>query len=196
MLFDYAIKAFQVKIVYYGPALSGKTTSIKNLFKHFGKEDIVKSIESTTGRTLFFDFGFLNFEGSEWDIKFLIYTTTGQDFYAITRPTTMIGTDGIIFVADSHTSMFQQNIKSWNELFGFFSSKIYDMPIVFCSNKWDLKERIEKDDLLDEIDHHLYRKFEVVNTIATKGVGIFETFTEMLGFIFPLIYSQINKYTC
>jgi len=87
--------------------------------------------------------------------------------------------------------MFQQNIRSWNELFGFFSSKIYDMPIVFCFNKWDLKDKIKKDDLLDEINHHhLYERFEVVNTTAINGEGVLESFKKMLCFIFPLIYSQ------
>ncbi|GAG76664.1 unnamed protein product, partial [marine sediment metagenome] len=73
----------------------------KYLFKHFGKTDKITSIESTVGRTLFFDFGVLEFKGAEWDLNFQIYSATGQDFYASTRPSTLIGVDGIIFVVDS-----------------------------------------------------------------------------------------------
>ncbi|GAG87475.1 unnamed protein product, partial [marine sediment metagenome] len=72
------------------------------------------SIDSTIGRTLFFDFGVLQFEGAEWSLKFLIYSATGQDFYASTRPATLNGVDGIIFVVDSRTQCLQHNIRSWN----------------------------------------------------------------------------------
>ncbi|MGV9206185.1 MAG: gliding-motility protein MglA, partial [Promethearchaeia archaeon] len=85
MIFDHENKELQVKIVYYGPAMSGKTTSIKNLFKNFGQKDKLRSIENTIGRTLFFDFGILKFKGTNWNLKFLIYSATGQDFYASTR---------------------------------------------------------------------------------------------------------------
>lgn len=82
MIFDWENKVIQVKIVYYGPAMSGKTTSLKYLFSYFGKLKELDSIESTVGRTLFFDFGVLKFKGSQWGLKFLIYSATGQDFYA------------------------------------------------------------------------------------------------------------------
>ena len=90
MIFDYENKIINLKIVYYGPAMSGKTTSLKYLFTYFNKE--IESIDNSVGRTLFFDFGTLEFEGAEWNIKFLIYSATGQDFYASTRPATLIGT--------------------------------------------------------------------------------------------------------
>jgi len=78
MIFDWENKVIQVKIVYYGPAMSGKTTSLKYLFSYFGKLKELDSIESTVGRTLFFDFGVLQFKGSQWGLKFLIYSATGQ----------------------------------------------------------------------------------------------------------------------
>ncbi len=55
MILDYENKTLQVKIVYYGPAMSGKTTSVKYLFSFFKKEETLKSIDSTVGRTLFSD---------------------------------------------------------------------------------------------------------------------------------------------
>ena len=94
MIFDYENKTILVKIVYYGPAMSGKTTSLRYLFSLFGKEGEVESIESTVGRTLFFDFGVLQFKGTEWELKFLLYSATGQDFYASTRPSTLKGVYG------------------------------------------------------------------------------------------------------
>jgi GTPase SAR1 family protein len=113
MIYDYESKTLQVKLVYYGPAMSGKTTSIKYLFSYFKKGENLESIESSVGRTLFFDFGVLHFKGSYWEIKFLIYSATGQDFYASTRPATLNGVDGIIFIADSHHDCLKHNIRSY-----------------------------------------------------------------------------------
>ncbi len=192
MLFDYSNKTIQIKIVYYGPAMSGKTTSLKSLFKYFGKQETLKSIESTTGRTLFFDFGVLNFQGFEWNIKLLLYSATGQDFYASTRPATLIGVDGIIFIVDSQNVCIKQNLRSWNELNAFFSNKFYDIPIIICLNKWDLENKIEKSEFLNEINYTLFEKVDILNTIATDGIGIFESFKKMLNFIFPQISIQIN----
>lgn len=172
--------------------MSGKTTSLKSLFKYFGKQETLKSIESTTGRTLFFDFGVLNFQGFEWNIKLLLYSATGQDFYASTRPATLIGVDGIIFIVDSQNTCIKQNLRSWNELYTFFSNKFYDMPIIICLNKWDLQNKIEKSEFLNEINFNLFEKVDILNTIATDGIGIFESFKKMLNFIFPQINILIN----
>ncbi len=122
MIIENLDQTIQVKIVFYGPALSGKTTSIKSLFKYLGKENELESIESTVGRTLFFDYGTLKFKKHKWNLKFHIYTTTGQDFYIVTRPTTLKGVDGLIFVEDSKANRYEKNIISWKniELFSSF----------------------------------------------------------------------------
>ncbi len=116
MIFNFDNKTLQVKIVYYGPAMSGKTTSIKALFSYFDREQNIQSIDSSIGRTLFFDFGVLNFKGIEWNLKLLIYSATGQDFYASTRPATLNGVDGLIFVVDSQIEYLEHNRRSWKEL--------------------------------------------------------------------------------
>ncbi len=94
MIIDALEKTIQIKIVYYGPALSGKTTSLLALFNHFGKQKDVKSIESTVQRTLFFDYGTISFQNEKWKLKLHIYSTTGQDFYVVTRPITLQAIDG------------------------------------------------------------------------------------------------------
>ena len=100
MIINALEKSVNIKVVYYGPALSGKTTSLKSLFNHFGKIHEVESIENSVNRTLFFDYGTLVFQNKEWELKIHVYSTTGQDFYIITRPVTLQSIDVIIFVAD------------------------------------------------------------------------------------------------
>jgi len=174
--------------------MSGKTTSIKYLFSHFGKEDNLKSIDSTVGRTLFFDFGVLQFKGSEWTLKFLLYSATGQDFYASTRPATLNGVDGIIFVVDSQLKFVEHNLRSWNELKNLFGDSIYNIPTVVSLNKYDL-ERVNKLDINDFISYIEFNKFKYLafkKTIAVSGSGVLESFQQLIDFIFPQLTLNLS----
>ncbi|TFF87811.1 MAG: hypothetical protein EU550_02535 [Promethearchaeota archaeon] len=187
MIFDYENKILQVKLVYYGPAMSGKTTSIKYLFSYFNKGEKLKSIDSSVGRTLFFDFGVLNFKGADWSLKFLIYSATGQDFYASTRPATLNGVDGLIFVVDSRPAYLQHNLRSWNELRSMFGDQIYEIPINISLNKSDLVSNLnlEGNRFLHSVDLGRFRYISINKTTALKGNGILDAFNKLINFIFP-----------
>ena len=189
MIFNYENKTLQVKIVYYGPAMSGKTTSIKSLFSYFKKEHTVKSIDSSVGRTLFFDFGVLQFRGVEWSLKFLIYSATGQDFYASTRPATLNGVDGIIFVVDSRIECMHHNLRSWNELKVLFGPEFYSIPVVIALNKYDIydKVKIQSNEFKEKIDFKAFKQFSNTKTKAINGDGILDSFNGLVEFIFPQI---------
>ena len=189
MIYNYADKILQVKIVYYGPAMSGKTTSIKSLFSYFNKEHSIKSIDSSVGRTLFFDFGVLQFKGTEWGIKFLIYSATGQDFYASTRPATLNGVDGIIFIVDSQMECLKHNIRSWKELEILFGSDIYNIPIVVSLNKDDLfdTEKLDEGEFFSQIDCNRFKHLSLQKTTALSGEGVINSFNQMIKFIFPQV---------
>jgi len=184
MIIDRLDKTIQIKIVYFGPALSGKTTSLKALFKRFGKEDKLKSIESSIGRTLFFDYGTIMFENSQWKLKIHIYSTTGQDFYIVTRPITLRGIDGIIFVADSQKFVYERNLTSWNELRSYFGDTFKEIPVMLCFNKQDLAEKFNSKHFLDEILFYNFNNIQINKTIALDGYGILESFEEILDLIF------------
>lgn len=197
MIFDFENKTLQVKIVYYGPAMSGKTTSVKFLFSCFKKEKSLNSIESTVGRTLFFDFGVLQFKGAEWNLKFLIYSATGQDFYASTRPATLNGVDGIIFVADSQKECLNHNLRSWNELKTLFGNEIYKIPIVISLNKYDLTKinKLQESNFISNIDYAKFKQLSLTKTAAIKGDGILDSFSQLIKFIFPqlILNLEINN---
>jgi GTPase SAR1 family protein len=194
MIYDYENKSLQVKIVYYGPAMSGKTTSMKYLFSYFNKENELNSIDNTVGRTLLFDFGVLNFKGYNWSLKFLIYSATGQDFYASTRPATLKGVDGIIFVVDSRKDCLQHNIKSWNELKTMFGNEIYKLPIIISMNKYDINNslKINEDEFLNRIEYNRFNDIYVIKTIALEGEGILDSFYRLVNFIFPQLTIKGN----
>lgn len=194
MIYDFEKKNLQVKIVYYGPAMSGKTTSIKYLFSYFNKEDRLESIDNSVGRTLFFDFGVLQFKGTEWGLKLLIFSATGQDFYASTRPATLNGVDGIIFVVDSQLEYLEHNLCSWNELITLFGDEIYNIPIVIALNKYDLNdvEKLKEIDFVSHINYSRFKNLSLKKTMAIKGEGVMGSFYQLIRFIFPQLNLKIS----
>ena len=188
MIIDALEKQIQIKIVYYGPALSGKTTSLKSLFNHFGKKDEVFSIDSSIGRTLFFDYGIISFQKEQWKLKIHIYSTTGQDFYVVTRPITLKAMDGLIFVADSQKKAYDRNLISWNELSIYFDENLLKMPKIIAFNKQDLPQKFITAFFLKEIDFEKYDNVKVRKTIALNGEGILDSFEDVLGLIFKDLY--------
>lgn len=190
MIINHCQKTISIKIVYFGPAFSGKTTSIKTLFSHFGKGEALHSIESTVNRTLFFDYGTVTFQNEEWRLKLHIYTTTGQDFYFITRPVTLRAVDGIIFVADSQEKVYERNLASWQELISYFRESLKEIPIIIAFNKQDLPEKFNSRVFLREIKLDMYQKVETRFTIAISGEGVLDCFEEILRLILGKYYKH------
>jgi len=184
MIIDWLKKRINAKIVYYGPAMSGKTTTVKSILRHYKAEEELHSIETSHGRTLFFDFGNLKFKlNNEWELNINIWSATGQDFYYATRGSVLNDADGIIFVADAQQEKLIHNKHSFEELRraleeGKINRKI---PIVVCINKCDMPNRINKEDLIREL---ALNGVPIYETIATNGYNTIEAFKEMLGLIF------------
>ncbi len=189
MIIDHLAQSIQLKICYFGPALSGKTTSIKALFNHFGIEERVLCIESSVNRTLFFDYGTITFENQKWLLKLHLYSTTGQDFYIITRPTTLKALDGMIFVIDSQEDAYYRNLTSWYELYNYFEDELINLPKVFAFNKQDLFDLFEPSLFLENINYFKLNNLLINNTIAIEGEGILNCFEDLLS----LIFNNLNK---
>jgi len=167
--------------------MSGKTTSLKCLLDLIQQSVKLNSIETTSGRTLFFDYGTLQLSGSGWNVKIHLYSATGQDFYASTRPATLMGADGLLFIVDSQKSFLNDNIQSWKELKYFYSDNIYKIPIIICLNKQDLSDLCTIEDITSNFELSRFEKVDIFKTIALKGSGIVEAFKKMLEFLFPSI---------
>ncbi|MFX0147257.1 MAG: ATP/GTP-binding protein [Candidatus Hodarchaeota archaeon] len=194
MIINSLERSIQLKVCYYGPAMSGKTTTLKSLFNHFGRKNLVQSIETshdrTKRRTLFFDYGTISFQNQEWVLKIHLYSTTGQDFYIVTRPITLQGMDGFIFVADSQRDVYDRNVMSWNELSTYFGEVINTIPKVIAFNKQDLPEKFNPNIFLHQIDYYKFSNIDVKKTIAINGEGVLDSFEEILSLIFKNIYKS------
>ncbi len=173
------------KIVYAGPALSGKTTTMKFLSEYY-REKVMNeflSIETTSGRTLYFDYLLLFFKNRRYSLKTHVYSTTGQDFYAITRPDTIRNLDGIIFIVDSVKDAFMRNVVSWRELEHYLNKDFLFIPKVIVFNKQDLSPKIEKNSFLAAINASKYYNLEITESVAIDGEGVIPSFRTMLKLI-------------
>ena len=193
MIIDWYSKKIFTKIVYYGPAMSGKTTTVKKLFSLLGYNNNMESIETSTGRTLFFDFGYIELERNGWKILLNIWTATGQDYYKATRPTILQGIDGIVFVVDAQRKMMEYNIRSWIELINFFNGDLINkIPVVIAINKVDMSDTINADTVRDmlNIDE---RNVKVIETVAIRGINVIDVFKEIITKIFSSDSKNLSK---
>ena len=93
-----------LKVVYYGPGLSGKTTNLVQLHQRCprGQRGALVQLDTESERTLFFDYFPLNVGNlGGYKVKVDFFTVPGQSFYQATRRAVLEGVDGLVFVADS-----------------------------------------------------------------------------------------------
>lgn len=178
-LFNYATKEITLKIVYYGPGLSGKTTNLQYLHSALNTSSKGKllSLSTEADRTLFFDFLPVELgKIRDFSIRFQLYTVPGQVRYNATRRIVLKGADAIVFVADSQREMREQNVESAENMReNLLANNIDpdDIPVVLQYNKRDLKDIAS----VEELDHDLNgRTYPVVAATAIDGTGVEEAF--------------------
>jgi mutual gliding-motility protein MglA len=143
VMFNLAKREIDLKIVYCGPGMCGKTTNLQFIHKMLGPKqcgDLV-SLPTLNDRTLFFDFLLMERYISGFKTRFHLYTVPGQVQYALTRRAVLMGVDGVVFVVDSQTSMLQENIDSLKDLgdhLRFYKKDLNTFPFVLQYNKRDL----------------------------------------------------------
>ena len=119
MFINWQLRQINIKIVYYGPALSGKTTNLEQIHMKIDpsrRGDLV-SLKTYEDRTLYFDF--LQLELGKINgltPKIQLYTVPGQAFYEASRRLVLRGADGVVFVADSQEERIDANIESLENL--------------------------------------------------------------------------------
>ncbi len=177
-LINYSSREINVKVVYYGPGLCGKTTNIQYIYDKVSPETKGKLITLATemDRTLFFDFLPLELgKVKGFRTRFHLYTVPGQVYYDASRKLILRGVDGIIFVADSQRARYDANIESLynlHENLSEYQLKLDDIPYAIQYNKRDMPDVIAVKDLEEELNPKHYPSFEAV---AVKGVGVFDT---------------------
>jgi len=175
---NYLDKEIAFKIVYYGPALSGKTTNLVKVFNKLN-EDVrgeLLTLSTAQERTLFFDFFPMDLGQIEgYAVRFNLYTVPGQIYYEASRKLILDGADGVIFVADSQNDRIDDNVDSFRLMCDNLASyKIQwrEFPIVFQYNKRDCISPTPVGTFEKQLD---LEEIPVTEAVAIRGTGVLET---------------------
>jgi len=178
MHINWQLRKLNLKIVYYGPALSGKTTNLEQIHKSVDpqrRSDLV-SLNTHQDRTLYFDFLQIELgQISGLTPQIHLYTVPGQAYYEASRKVVLRGADGVVFVADSAPNRLNYNLKSWHQLKANLVNLGMDIatfPIVLQFNKQDLPTA-----MLPAVLRRLHRAdaYPTYPAIAINRQGVFET---------------------
>ena len=183
MQIDFVSRELTIKLVFYGPALSGKTTNLQALHAAADEKTTgrLMTLETRDDRTLFFDLLPLAFrDAGGLAVRLKVFTVPGQVIHASTRRLVVQGADGVAFIADSQTSETQHNAESFMDLRDNLKANginLKRMPLVIQFNKRDLTD-IRGD---DEIAKLAAQGSEPVYlAVATQGIGVVESFIGLL----------------
>ena len=176
---NFADREVQLKIVYYGPGLGGKTTCLQHVHNSISSEarGELTSVATSQDRTLFFDFMPLVANAIEgFTTRFQMYTVPGQVMYNMTRKLVLRGADAVVFVADSQWDKMEENVESFDNLIENLTGQgdsIEDIPYILQYNKRDL-ENIAPVKYMEFLLNNRNERTVGIPTVATRGEGVFE----------------------
>ena len=191
---NYTTKNLAIKIVYYGPGLSGKTTNLRYIYSRMddsSRGDLL-CLETPIERTLFFDLlpikaGMIH----DFQIHFQLMTVPGQVFYGASRRSVLKGADGIVFVADSQIPLLDANLENFDGLRKNLLEHNLDLnfiPLVFQYNKRDLDNLIPVE-TFNSLMNPL--KLPYLESSAVYGRGVFETLQEISKLTVPYVREKV-----
>ena len=189
-IINQATKELQVKIVYYGPAMGGKTTNLMQVHDHvqtaLGNKGELVSLATSSDRTLFFDF--LPIEAMAikgFKTKFQLYTVPGQVIYNTTRQLVLRGVDGLVFVADSTYEKMEENVESFKNMEDNLKTlklNLGEIPYVLQYNKRDSANPAPTE-YMDFLLNNRDIQVPSFPAIAPKCEGVFETLNAITGLL-------------
>lgn len=179
---DFRERRLAIKLVYYGPPLSGKTTNLQ--FIHSRVDALnrgrLMTLDTKDDRTLFFDLLPLFFKDSNLSLQVRVYTVPGQPLHDATRRIVLRGADGVAFVADSRRSEIAANNASYEQLLANLEALSINRSAigrVIQFNKRDLPD-IMSDQAIREMA--TTTGCAVYPASAIDGRGVFQTFFGLL----------------
>jgi signal recognition particle receptor subunit beta len=186
-LINFARREIEVKIVYYGPALSGKTTNVEVLHRLMPptQRGELHSLRTEQDRTLFFDYVPIQLgEIAGFKARFKLFTVPGQVYYKETRRVVLQGADAVVFVADSNPERASANLESLVDLeenLTLHHLDLHSIPLVIQLNKRDLPDAMPVAAMTAELNPF---GVPVVEAAASDGRGVLDTLrkiTEIAG---------------
>lgn len=190
--YDELNKKMVLKLVYYGPALSGKTTNLLQLHELISRKERgeLMVLDTVDDRTIYFDLlPFFLTAPSGLRIKLKVYTVPGQVQHDSTRKAVLQRADGVAFIADSQTSLETVNFESFENLernLSIVGLEIDTLPLVVQFNKRDLEFIVAEKEI-----RRVWKQtnIPVFMASAINGWGVMETFTKLA----ELTYTHVDQ---
>ena len=188
-MINYSAREINCKVVYYGPALCGKTTNLEVIHRRVAPEGrgTLMSLATETDRTLFFDFLPVELGAVRgFSTRFHLYTVPGQVQYDASRRLILKGVDGVVFVADSAPDRLEANVESLANLYDNLQRHGIDpltIPLVLQYNKRDLPNALPVAALDDALRTGWAARAPVHEAVAMAGEGVFETLKSVGGLV-------------
>lgn len=194
MFINWQLKELNLKVVYYGPALSGKTTNLEQIHAKVDprRRGELVSLKTTEDRTLYFDFLQLELgKISGLTPKIHLYTVPGQSYYEASRKLVLRGADGVVFVADSAANRTTDNLESWENMRAHLDSLNLpaDIPLVVQLNKRDLPNAMPVPLLRNILHVNGQPTFE---SVAVRGQGVFDTLKAIINGVVAQVQRQMT----
>jgi len=177
---DFTERQLTLKLVYYGPPLSGKTSNLRALHGAVDKlnRGRLMTLDTRDDRTLFFDLLPIFFRTSGFSFRIKVYTVPGQPVHEATRKVVLTGADGVVFVADSQADHREANRASWGNLVSNLESLgLAQVPVVVQYNKRDLPAAVP----LADAERFSDKVGKLQEACAKQGDGVVTTFFELVG---------------
>ncbi len=193
--FNFNERTIKAKVVYYGPAQSGKTTNLEQIHSRSDPAGTSRLISLNTAqdRTLFFDLlPFSLGAVAGYDFKVQLYTIPGQVQYNATRRVVLAGADAVVFVADARKSLLKENQAAFENMkVNLLANRLVPekMPLVLQYNKQDLPDILGEDELNRVLNPWGRRVFAAV---ASAGQGVMETFVAVVQEMLTAIAVKYN----
>lgn len=176
---DHSNKELLLKLVYYGPGHSGKTTNLKYIYEKTNPEHrgTLLTLSAEAERTIFFEMLPVELGAyKDYSIRLHVCTVPGKVVHDRTRRHILSDVDGVVFVVDSQRSQVDANLESLNNLgtnLKLHGLSPHQTPIVIQYNKRDHAEALPIDELRDLIG--VMEGAVEVEAEAKQGTGVFET---------------------
>lgn len=191
-----AARELVLKIVYYGPGLGGKTTSLQSLHDASPPERRGKlvSLATPVDRTLYFDFLPLRLPPLRGlAVRLQLFTVPGQVYFNATRRLVLSGADGVVFVADSQKERIDSNLESLENLrenLAEHGRDLATLPHAFAYNKRDLPELFSIEELDKQLNLHRAPSF---GTTAITGDGVQTTLDAITKLVLDAYEKQLPE---
>ncbi len=169
---------YNIKIVYTGLPLAGKTSNLRILADIWNIETAV--LTKVGERTIYFDhFSKKVIDRGNKIVRVSAYSVPGQMQYRTIREKVMEDMDIMVFVVDLDPARITKNFAAYKDVRDIVENihgrRMEDLTTVLQYNKADIATKKSR-----RIVAELRGSYPVVDTVARRGIGVMDTFLKAL----------------